>query len=94
MMALYSNNFTKVYSGLLYELGVTNYQVSQFLHIDEGYLSNLRNGHKSNPSPEVLVRISLALAHCSNKTKLNHIEQLFNATGRSLITNRRQSSYI
>lgn len=93
-MALYVNDFSQVFSNLLKELGVSNYQISQFSHIDEGYLSNLKNGHKSNPSPEVLVRISLALAHFSKKAKLNHIEQLFNATGRSLITNRRQSSYI
>jgi len=87
-MAIYSNNFDKIYSKLLDELEVTNYEVSKFTHIDQGYLSSLRNGHKNNPSPEILVKIGLALAHYGNKVKMKHIEELFNAAGRSLYKHR------
>jgi len=87
-MAIYSNSFDKVYSDLLSELGVSNYKVGEFSHIDEGYLSNLKNGLKNNPSPEIVVRIGLALVHCSDKVRMHHVEKLFNATGRSLFTHK------
>lgn len=83
-MALYSKDFTEVFSNLLEKYGVTCYQISQYSHLDQGYLSRLRNGEKHNPSPETLVKISIALAHSSNKVKLYDIEALFNSVGRSL----------
>jgi len=92
-MALYRKDFAAVFSNLLKESGVTCYQICQFAHLDEGYLSHLRNGQKQNPSPETVVRIGLALAFYSKKLKLHQIEDLFNATGRSLFPNRRSNSY-
>ena len=89
MIGLYSNNFAEVFSRLLEKSGVTNYKVSQYTGINEGYLSRLKKGVKENPSPEVLVKISLALVHFSQDIKLHHIEDLFNAVGKSLLTNKK-----
>ena len=58
-MALYGNSFAKVFSGLLDKSGVTCYQLKQYVHLDEAYLSRLKNGQKGNPSPETVVRICL-----------------------------------
>lgn len=85
-MAIYSTDFAKVFSGLIEKYNLTYYQVSQFSGLDQAYLSRLKSGEKKNPSPETLVKISLAICHLSNKAKLSDIEELFNATGRSLVS--------
>jgi predicted transcriptional regulator len=90
---VYSNNFAEVFSRLLDRTGVSCYQISQYVHLDQSYLSRLRNSEKYNPSPETIVKISLALTHFSDKVGLNGIEALFNAVGRSLLT-KSQSNHI
>lgn len=85
-MALYRKDFAAVFSNLLKESGVTCYQIHQFAHLDEGYLSRLKNGEKNNPSLETVMKISLAFAHCSEKVTLLDIEDLLRATGCSILT--------
>jgi hypothetical protein len=81
---LYIDQFSEVFSRLLEKSGISCYGVSKFSGIDQAYLSRLRKGDKDHPSPEVVMRISLALAHCSDKLSLHDIEELFNSTGRTL----------
>lgn len=88
-MGIYKNDFCVVFTELLKKSGVSCYEISHFAHLDEAYLSRLRSGEKNNPSPEVIMRICLAVAHCSKKDKkvrLFDFEALFNAVGRSLFT--------
>lgn len=85
---LYANNFAEVFSRLLEKTRLSCYQITQYTNIDQGYLSRLKNGQKSNPSPEVIVKISLALAHLDAKIKISDIEALFKAVGRSLEVGR------
>ena len=83
-MPLYFNNFSKVLSDLLEKTGVTPYKIAQYTGIDQGYISRLRIGKKTNPGPEVVVRLSLALVHFNDKIEIYDIEELFQAIGRSL----------
>lgn len=83
-MALYHENFNRVFSHLLEKTGVTCYKIEQYTGLDQGYLSCLKNGIKNNPSPEVIVKISIALAHFSPDLKISDIEELFDSIGRSL----------
>ena len=92
-MAIYSKDFAKVFSYLLEESGVTCYQIKQYTHLDEGYLSRLKNGERHDPSPETIIRICLALAFRSKNLKLYHFEKLFNAAGRSLFPNNKSNPY-
>jgi hypothetical protein len=69
---------------LLEKGGISCYGVSKFSGIDQAYLGRLRKGDKDHPSPEVVMRISLALVHWSDKLSLYNIEELFNSTGRTL----------
>jgi hypothetical protein len=87
-MALYSNNFANIFSELLLKSGVSCYQIGHYIELDEAYLSRLRNGQKVNPSPEVVVRICIGLAHSSDKLGIIDFERLFNASGRSLFLNK------
>ena len=91
---LYSNNFSKVFSKLLEKYDVTCYKISKYVHLDEAYLSRLRNGEKGNPSPETVVKICLALAHFNNNLKLDDYESLFKAVGRSLFPNLKSNPYL
>lgn len=84
MNGLYDNRFQEVFSQLLRKGGVSCYQIYQYTGIDQAYLSRLRNGTKSNPSPEIVVKIGLALVGNSSKITIYDIEELMNATGRSL----------
>jgi len=81
---IYSNGFSRAFSDLLVRTGVSCYDISQYSHLDQGYLSRLRNGHKSNPSPETIMRIGLALAHLGKDVRLTDVEKLFRAEGRTL----------
>jgi transcriptional regulator with XRE-family HTH domain len=85
-MALYANDFSKVFSTLLEEKGISCYQISRYTNLDQAYLSRLKNGGKHDPSPETLIKISLALAHYGNQVKLDDIQRLFKSVGRSIIT--------
>lgn len=84
---VYSNSFSQVFSQIVEMAGVSCYQISQFAHLDQAYLSRLKNGEKQNPSPETIMKISLALAHYSDKIKLYDIQKLFKSVGRSLKLN-------
>ena len=91
--SLYRRDFSIVFDQLLGKANVSCYRVSDFSHIDQGYLSCLRNGTKSNPGPETVMKISLALVHCSEKITLMDIERLFNSVGRSIRINRAMGVY-
>lgn len=83
-MPLYFEDFPKVFSELLNKTGVTCYKIEQYTGLDQGYLSCLKNGKKKNPGPEVVVKISIALAHFSQDIEMMDIEDIFNSIGRSL----------
>ena len=85
-MTLYASDFSKVFSALLEENGISCYKISRYANLDEAYLSRLKNGGKHDPSPETLIKISLALAHYGNQVKLDDIQRLFKSVGRSIIT--------
>ena len=87
---LYSNNFSRVFSNLLEKTGVSCYQIHKYTNLTEAYLSRLRNGEKSNPSVETIVKIALAMAHDSEKFSLPDAESLFHSVGRSLTPKRSQ----
>ncbi|MFC1874089.1 helix-turn-helix domain-containing protein [Chloroflexota bacterium] len=85
-MGLYQNNFAEAFSKLLYKYGVSCYHVHQYTHLDQAYLSRLKNGERKNPSSETIMKISLALCHIEKNIKLYDIEELFNSVGRSLLS--------
>ncbi len=84
---LYNNDFSRAFNRLLEKANISCYQISQYSYVDQGYLSCLRKGTK-NPSPETVVKISLALVHFSAKITVSDIEHLFNSVGRSVRINR------
>jgi transcriptional regulator with XRE-family HTH domain len=84
MNGIYTNDFAHVFSRLLEENEISCYQISQFTHLDQAYLSRLKNGKRENPSPATIIKISLALTHYSDKIKLCDIQRLFKSVGRSL----------
>ena len=84
-MSIYSGDFSREFSRILQESNLTCYKISQFTGLDEGYLSRLKSGEKQNPSPETLMKISLALTHYIERVTTHDINQLFKATGRSII---------
>lgn len=84
-MAIYDNNFSVAFTGLLKRFGVTCYQIGKYTGLDQAYLSRLNNGEKTNPSPETIMKICLALAHYSEKIMLHDLESLFRSVGRSVI---------
>jgi len=86
--SLYNSDFSTVFNRLLGKADISCYRISEFSHIDQGYLSCLRNGTKKNPSPETVMKIGLALVHCSDKISLVDIERLFNSVGRSIRIDR------
>jgi hypothetical protein len=83
-MALYGSDFANTFSELVAKSGASCYQIAEYSHLDQAYLSRLKNGQKTNPSPETVVRICIALAHCSKKLRITDFEKLFNSVGRSL----------
>lgn len=82
---IYVDSFSKVFSKLLEKTRITCYQISQYSHLDQAYLSRLKSGEMSNPGIETLMKISLALVHFSDKVTFYDIESLFNSVGRSLL---------
>ena len=85
-MTLYANDFSKVFSTFLEKTRISCYQISQYTHLDQAYLSRLKTGKKQNPSTETVIKISLALAHYSNQVQLHDIQRLFKSVGRSILT--------
>ena len=83
-MGLYQDNFAKAFSKLIAKSGVTCYQIHKFTHLDQAYLSRLKSGEKTSPSPETIVKIGLAICHFNDKIKISEIEVLFKSVGRSL----------
>ena len=86
--ALYNKDYSVAFDRALKKANISCYRISEFSHIDQGYLSCLRNGTKKNPSPETVMKISLALVHFSEKIILIDIERLFNSVGRSIRINK------
>lgn len=84
---VYTNSFAKAFSQLLEKAGTSCYKISQFTHLDQAYLSRLKDGEKHNPSPETIIKISLALIHESEKITPYDINKLFKSVGRSLNLN-------
>jgi glucose-6-phosphate-specific signal transduction histidine kinase len=41
-MAFYANDFSKVFSTLLEKTGISCYQISQYTHLNQSYLSRLK----------------------------------------------------
>lgn len=87
MVDIITNNFSTVFNKLLGQTGVTCYQISKFTHLDQAYLSRLKNGEKQNPSAETIVKIGLALAFLSEELNIYDLEQLVSSIGRSLHIN-------
>jgi transcriptional regulator with XRE-family HTH domain len=87
---LYSKNFSRVFSNMLDKAGVSCYQIHKYTSLDEAYLSRLRNGEKSNPSVETILRIALAMAHYSPKFSVDNAEDLANSVGHTLMPKRSQ----
>ena len=83
-MAVYAKDLSEVFSTLLEKSRISCYQISQYSHLDQAYLSRLKSGAKTNPSLETIIKISLALTHYSEKIKLDDIQRLFRSVGRSL----------
>lgn len=83
-VGIFSNNFSLIFNKLLEQTGVTCYRISQFTHLDQAYLSRLRNNEKQNPSAETVVKIALALAYLSEELNIYDLEQLVSSIGRSL----------
>jgi hypothetical protein len=81
---IYESRFSSEFSKILEQGKVSCYAIANYADIDQAYISRLKNGYKGNPSPEVLIKICLALAHLNSKIKISDIETLFNATGRTL----------
>ena len=81
---LYTNQFAETFSKLLEKSGVSCYRVGTFIGLDQAYLSRLRSGERYNPSPEVIMRIGLALMRLSDKITMYDVENLLNSVGRSL----------
>ena len=81
---IYSDNFSKALYRLLREGRVTSYKICQFTGIDPAYLSRLISGKKTNPSVEVLFKISLALVSLNDRITVQDIERLFNSVGRTI----------
>jgi hypothetical protein len=83
-MALFGDEFAKIFKELLIKSGVSCYQISNYIALDPAYLSRLKNGQKTSPSPETVVKICLALARFSDRLDINDFEKLFRASGHSL----------
>ncbi len=83
-MTIYDNNFSVVFTGLLKKFGVTCYQIGEYTGLDQAYLSRLKSGEKTNPSPETIMKIGLAFAHFCGKITIHDLESLFRSVGRSL----------
>ena len=81
---LYSHDFSRAFSRALEKTGVTCYQIHKYTGLDQGYLSRLKSGEKADPSFQVIVRLCLALAHCSSDFTQHDAENLFGSVGRSL----------
>ena len=83
-LGVYTYNFAQVFSQLLEKADTSCYKISQFTHLNEAYLSRLKAGEKHNPSPETIMKISLALTHYSEKITAYDIQKLFKSVGHSL----------
>ena len=73
-----------VFSKLLEKTGISCYQINKYTNIDIAYLSRLKRGEKDNPSPTIIMKISLAIVHLGNNITINDIEELYNSVGRSI----------
>ena len=84
LAGIYDIQFSTVFSKMLKKSDISCYKIAKYTNIDVAYLSRLKNGLKYNPSPETILKISIAIGHLSEKIKIGDIEELFNSVGRSL----------
>jgi hypothetical protein len=85
-VALCVNDFSQVFAALLETTGISCYRIGQYTHLDQGYLSRLKSGDRRNPSPETVLKISLAFTHYNDQVRLYDIQKLFKSVGRSILT--------
>ena len=83
-MGVYEDNFAEVFSGLLKKAEISCYDIAEYTHLDQSYLSRLRNGIRNNPRHETVMKISLALVRSKRPIRISDIEKLFRSVGRSL----------
>jgi transcriptional regulator with XRE-family HTH domain len=81
---IWTGDFSPVFVELLEETGISVYQISQYTHLDQGYIHRLKTGEKKNPSPETVIKICLAFAHLSSTFGIYQAERLFKSTGRTI----------
>lgn len=81
---IYDTYFSTVFSKLLEKAEISCYQIGKYTNIDPAYLSRLKSGEKDNPSPTIIMKISLAIVHLGNNITINDIEGLYNSVGRSI----------
>ena len=81
---VFSNNFSQVFRELVQKSRATGHKISQYSDVDEPYIYHLIKGTKKNPSPEIVVRISLALVHLSEKITVGDIDELLKSIGHTL----------
>ena len=82
-MSLLSGEFNVVLDKLMSKAHVSGYKISNYCHVDEGYVNRLRRGEKHNPSVKVVIKISFALLHYGEKIAISDIAELFEAAGYS-----------
>jgi len=81
LTGLNSSEFSRAFSRLLQKAGTSCYQISQYSHLDQAYLSRLKRGERCSPSPETVLKICLAVVHCSEKVSLFDVDEFFNSAG-------------
>lgn len=81
---IYDTKFSTVFSKLLEKTRISCYQIGKYTNVDPAYLSRLKSGEKDNPSPTIIMKISLAIVHLGNNITINDIEELYNSVGRSI----------
>ena len=81
---IYDTKFSTVFSKLLEKTRISCYQIGKYTNVDPAYLSRLKSGEKDNPSPTIIMKISLAIVNLGNNITIHDIEELYNSVGRSI----------
>ena len=79
-----NDGFNREFTKLLEKANASCYEIAHYCDLDQAYLSRLKRGDKSNPSPEIILKICFALVHVNRNIKLADIEKLCNSAGRTL----------
>ena len=83
-MGVFSSNFTKVFYELVKKSGASVHKISKYAYVDEPYIYHLLKGDKKNPSPEIVIRISFALARLSSDITIDDLEELLKSLQHTL----------